>query len=113
MVGVVPNLSAVGTESYFGRSRNSTWSGRQNVLEGATEFAKSGSKLVKLEFPKTEIQMYGMTAVIYSTYSCELEMPSENGGAPKRRTDTGRITEVFVLRNGQWVNPGWHMDSGK
>jgi len=48
-----------------------------------------------------------MTAVIYSIYSYELEV----GG--KRTTNTGRVTEVFVLRNGQWVNPGWHMDSGK
>ena len=82
------------------------WSGRQKILEGSTDFAKSGGKLVKLEFPKTEIQMYGMTAVIYSIYSYDLEV----GG--KRTTNTGRVTEVFVLRNGQWVNPGWHMDNG-
>jgi len=69
------------------------WSGRQKILEGSAEFAKSGGKLVKLEFPKTEIQMYGMTAVIYSIYSYELEV----GG--KRNTNTGRVTEVFVLRN--------------
>jgi len=84
-----------------------SWSGRQKILQGSAEFAKSGGKLVKLEFPKTEIQAYGMTAVIYSIYSYELEV----GG--KRTTNTGRVTEVFVLRNGQWVNPGWHMDSGK
>jgi len=83
------------------------WSGRQKILEGPAEFAKSGGKLIKLEFPKTEIQIYGMTAVIYSIYSYELEV----GG--KCNTNTGRVTEVFVLRNGQWVNPGWHMDSGK
>jgi ketosteroid isomerase-like protein len=83
------------------------WSGRQKIFEGSAEFAKSGGKLIKLEFPKTEIQMYGMTAVIYSIYSYELE----TGG--QRSTHTGRVTEVFVLRNGQWVNPGWHMDSGK
>jgi ketosteroid isomerase-like protein len=83
------------------------WSGRQRILEGSAEFAKTGGKLIKLEFPKTEIQMYGMTAVIYSIYSYELE----TGG--QRSTHTGRVTEVFVLRNGQWVNPGWHMDSGK
>ena len=83
------------------------WSGRQKILEGSAEFAKSGGKLIKLEFPKTEIQIYGMTAVIYSLYSYELE----TGG--QRSTHTGRVTEIFVLRNGQWVNPGWHMDSGK
>src|SRR5262244_3289624 len=49
------------------------WSNRQKIIAGSAEFAKSGGKLVKLEFPKTEIQMYGMTAVIYSLYSYELE----------------------------------------
>ncbi len=83
------------------------WAGRKQILDGSVEFARSGGKLVKLEFPKTEIQVYGMTAVIYSTYSYELE------GGGKHTTNTGRVTEVFVLRNGQWVNPGWHMDSGK
>src|SRR5947209_4060240 len=39
-----------------------TWSNRQTILEGSTQFAKSGGKLLKLEFPKTEIQMYGFTA---------------------------------------------------
>src|SRR3989475_3686984 len=34
-----------------------TWSNRQKVLDSATQFAKEGGKLVKLEFPKTEIQM--------------------------------------------------------
>src|SRR6185369_14689312 len=51
-----------------------TWAGRQKILDGSAEFAKSGGKLVKLEFPKTEIQMYGATAVIYSLYSYELEV---------------------------------------
>ena len=83
------------------------WSGRSKVLDGSVEFAKNGGKLIKLEFPKTEIQAYGLTAVIYSIYSYEIEI----GG--QRSTNTGRVTEVFVMRNGQWVNPGWHMDSGK
>lgn len=82
------------------------WSNRQTILSGSAEFAKSG-KLVKLEFPRTEIQMYGLTAVIYSNYSYEIEV----GG--QRSSHAGRVTEVFVLRNGQWVNPGWHMDTGK
>jgi ketosteroid isomerase-like protein len=86
---------------------DANWSGRQKVLDGSSEFAKSGGKLIKLEFPKTEIQVFGLTAVIYSIYSYELEV----GG--QRSTSSGRVTEVFVLRNGQWVNPGWHMDSGK
>ncbi len=86
---------------------DNNWSNRQTILDGSQQFAKSGGKLVKLEFPKTEIQMYGFTAVLYSNYAYELE----TGG--QHINQSGRVTEVFVLRKGQWVNPGWHMDSGK
>jgi ketosteroid isomerase-like protein len=86
---------------------DNNWSTRQTILEGAERFAKSGGKLLKLEFPKTEIQVYGYTAVVYSNYSYELD----TGG--QRVNQAGRVTEVFVLRKGQWVNPGWHMDSGR
>ena len=85
---------------------DNNWSNRQKILADSIEFAKNG-KLLKLEFPKTEIQMYGFTAVLYSNYSYELEV----GGQKINRS--GRVTEVFVLRKGQWVYPGWHMDSGK
>lgn len=88
-------------------AENNNWSNRQSVLDGSAEFAKSGGKLIKLEFPKTEIQFYGLTAVVYSNYAYELEV----GG--QRVNKAGRVTEIFVLRNGEWVNPGWHMDSGK
>ena len=88
-------------------SGDNTWSNRQTILNGAVEFAKSGGKLVKLDFSKTEIQVYGATAVVYSNYAYELE----TGG--QHINQSGRVTEVFVLRKGQWVNPGWHMDSGK
>jgi ketosteroid isomerase-like protein len=88
-------------------SGNNNWSNRQTILDGSEQFSKGGGKLLKLEFPQTEIQMYGAAAVVYSNYSYELEQ----GG--QRINQSGRITEVFVLRNGHWVNPGWHMDSGK
>jgi ketosteroid isomerase-like protein len=88
-------------------AEDNNWSNRQKILADSAEFAKSGGKLIKLEFPKTGIQMYGFTAVLYSNYSYELE----TGG--QHINKTGRVTEVFVLRKGQWVNPGWHMDSGK
>ena len=86
---------------------DNTWGNRKSIFEGAARFAKDGGKLVRLEFPKTEIQVYGYTAVVYSDYLYELEI----GG--QRSQQSGRVTEVFVLRKGQWVNPGWHMDSGK
>jgi ketosteroid isomerase-like protein len=62
-------------------------------------------KLAKLEFPSTEIQAYGNTAIIYSTYLYELEKDGQ------RKQSSGRVTEVFVQRQGRWVNPGWHMDA--
>jgi ketosteroid isomerase-like protein len=85
--------------------RGQEFGNRAQVLAGAEATAKSGVKLVRLEFPKTEIQVYGNTAVIYSTYLYELERDG------KRTPSSGRVTEVFVNRNGQWVNPGWHMDT--
>jgi ketosteroid isomerase-like protein len=88
-------------------SGGNNWGNRKTIFAGAEQFAKGGGKLVKLEFPRTEIQVYGSTAVVYSDYLYELE----TGG--QRYQQTGRVTEVFVLRKGQWVNPGWHMDTGK
>ena len=78
---------------------------RAAVLSGAERMALSGVKLARLEFPKTEIQLYGNSAIIYSTYLYELEKDG------KRTPFSGRVTEVFVFRKGQWVNPGWHMDT--
>lgn len=83
------------------------WGDRKVVLEGSAAFAASGGKLVRLEFPRTEIQVYGSSAIVYSNYLYEIEQ----GG--KRSINSGRVTEVFVNRNGTWVNPSWHMDSGK
>jgi hypothetical protein len=83
------------------------WSNRKSVLDGSARFAADGGKLLRLEFPRTEIQAYGYTAIVYSSYVYEIEM----GGM--RSTNTGRVTEVFVNRNGAWVNPSWHMDSGR
>jgi ketosteroid isomerase-like protein len=82
------------------------WGNRKAVFEGSARFAADGGKLVRLEFPKTEMQVYGSTAIVYSSYLYEIEQ----GG--KRSVNTGRVTEVFVNRNGTWINPSWHMDTG-
>jgi hypothetical protein len=64
-------------------------------------------KLTRLEFTDTETQVYSYTAVVYSKYLYEIE----SGG--KSATQTGRATETFVLRQGKWLNTGWHLDAGK
>jgi ketosteroid isomerase-like protein len=83
------------------------WHDRVSVLAGAAEFASSGAKLVRLEFPRTEVQVYGDTIVLYTRYLYELET------AGKRETYSGRGTEVFVNRKGKLANVGWHLDSGR
>ena len=32
----------------------------------------------------------------------------ESGG--EQRSMRGRLTEMFVRRNGKWMHPGWHLD---
>ena len=80
---------------------------RERILAGAKQFAESGGKLVSIEFPQTDIQLYGNTVLIYTTYKMELDFSGQ------RSKSSGRATENFVIRNGQLVNVGWHLDSGK
>ena len=83
------------------------WSSKSESIAGSQEFAQNGGKLTTLEFPRTEIQWYGDVAFVYSTYKVSFTA----GGQPV--VQEGRATEVFVRRNGKWLHPGWHLDSGK
>jgi ketosteroid isomerase-like protein len=83
------------------------WENREAVLRGSRAFASGGGRLVRLEFPRVEIQSYGDVAVIYSLFTVETETKGEH------TTNSGRATEVFLRKNGRWTNPGWHLDSGK
>lgn len=83
---------------------SSDWGDRKAIIDAASRFKAGGGKLIRLEFPKTEVLAYGATAVVYSNYAYEIEQ----GG--KRTTNAGRVTEVFVNQNGKWINPSWHMD---
>lgn len=88
-------------------SSEENWSNRAAIFAGAKAFADSGAKLTKLEFPKTEMQVYGNTVLIYTTYRFETE---SNG---QRTTTSGRGTEMFVWRGNELVNVGWHLDDRK
>ncbi|HJY86412.1 MAG TPA: nuclear transport factor 2 family protein, partial [Candidatus Acidoferrales bacterium] len=81
------------------------WKHQAEVLQSAAEFHAAGGKLISLEFPRTEVQHFGDVAITWSEYVLEVEV----GG--KRSKSSGRVTEIFVKRNGQWTNPGWHTDS--
>ncbi len=83
------------------------WKNQADILESAAKFHAAGGKLIRLEFPRTEIQRFGDVAITYSQYLYETEVDG------KRSVTTGRVTEVFVLRDGKWTNPGWHTDTEK
>ncbi|MGC1685814.1 MAG: nuclear transport factor 2 family protein [Candidatus Acidiferrales bacterium] len=101
-----PRLAELVPAELIAIDQSDKWENRDEVLAGAKDFAGKGGKLVRLEFPQTEIQMYGYTAILYSKYLYEIELDG------KRSTQSGRATEMFVNREGTWVNVGWHLDSG-
>jgi ketosteroid isomerase-like protein len=93
---VPPELISIGSQSdAFGTLASN--------LEGARGFASSGGKLTRLVFPRTEFQAYGNTVILYTTY----EMDLLAGG--RTNTERGVATEVFVERDGQWINTGWQL----
>ncbi|HEY7368871.1 MAG TPA: nuclear transport factor 2 family protein [Thermoanaerobaculia bacterium] len=83
------------------------WQGRGAVLAASQAFQASGARLKHLAFPKTEIQLYGDVAILYTTWEYDIE--TDKGV----ESYAGRGTEVFVRRGDGWVNSGWHLDSGK
>src|ERR1700733_9074537 len=42
------------------------WKHQAEVLQSAVQFQKDGGKLVRLEFPRTEIQRFGDVAILYT-----------------------------------------------
>jgi ketosteroid isomerase-like protein len=83
------------------------WKHQADVLRTASEFHAKSGKLVRLEFPHTEIQHFGNVAIVWSSYVLETELDG------KRSLSSGRVTEIFVRHNGRWINPGWHTDSAQ
>ena len=83
------------------------WNSKAESIAASQEFAKNGGKLHTLDFPKTEIQVYGNTVLVYTTYVYETEIKGQ------RAISSGRATEMFVRRGDDLVNVGWHMDAGK
>jgi len=83
------------------------WKHQAEVLRTSAEFHAKGGKLLRLEFPRTEVQHYGDVAIVWSSYTLELEVGGKKSGG------SSRVTEIFVKRNGKWTNPGWHTDEEK
>ena len=86
------------------------WSGaeisdREKSIASSREFKKAGGRLVSLSFPETRAQRSGDTVVFYGSFDVTFAV------GDKEQQVKGRLTEVFVKRDGRWLHPGWHLDA--
>jgi Domain of unknown function (DUF4440) len=44
------------------------WKNQAEIFQSAADFHAKGGKLIRLEFPRTEIQRFGDVAITYSQY---------------------------------------------
>ncbi|SRR5581483_3021535 len=77
----------------------------EKTIAASRDFKKSGGKLISLTFPETHAQTFGDVVIFYGTFDAKIE------SAGKQSPFKGRLTEVFVKRNGRWYHPGWHLDA--
>ncbi|HEX6463958.1 MAG TPA: nuclear transport factor 2 family protein [Vicinamibacterales bacterium] len=82
---------------------SNTFGTRASTLEGSRNFAAGGGKLTRLAFPSTEIQVYGNTAILYTSYEMDL------GTGGQSHTERGMATEAFVFNGDRWLNTGWQL----
>jgi len=103
--GDVRTLGDLLPPEFIGISMNdSPFTDRATTLAGARAFKEKGGRLINLTFPETRAQRFGDTVVLYGRYEAIIE----TGGT--ERTLRGRLTEMFVRRDGKWWHPGWHLD---
>jgi len=97
---MTPGLTAInnGEESF---------SDQDAAVRGSARFHAAGGRLLELTFPQMRVQRFGDVAIVYSTFHSVALIGSDT------LRQSGRATEVFVRRNGTWINPGWHLDSGQ
>jgi hypothetical protein len=80
------------------------WGTHDDVIAASARYATSGRKLVRLEFPRTDTQTYGNTVILYTSYELDVQQPDG-----KIQTERGKATEVFVRRDGTWLNTAWQL----
>jgi hypothetical protein len=98
-------LRAMLPEEFLAIDGDGEISDREKTIASSRAFKESGGRLVSLAFPETRAQRFGDTVVLYGSY----EATFVSGKVEKQMK--GRLTEVFVKRDGKWVHPGWHLDS--
>lgn len=86
-------------------ARGTEISDLEKTIAASRAFKETGGRLVSLAFPETRAQRFGDTVVLYGSYEATLVHGTEE------RKMRGRLTEVFIKRDGKWLHPGWHLDS--
>jgi hypothetical protein len=79
------------------------WSTRDAIIKSSLEFSRTGGTLVNLEFPRTDVQQYGATAILYTAYLFETDTKG------KKASERGNAIEIFVRQHAGWVNSGWQL----
>ena len=103
--GDVKTLGDLLPEDFIGINMNDApFANRAQILDAARVFRERGGRLDRLTFPETQAQRFGDVVVLYGRF----EVVFQSGGA--ERTLRGRLTEMFVRRDGKWLHPGWHLD---
>jgi len=103
--GDVKALGDVLPKDFIGINMNDgPFVNRAQVLDAARAFRERGGRLIRLTFPETQAQRFGDVVVLYGRF----EVVFQSGG--EERTRRGRLTEMFVRRDGKWLHPGWHLD---
>jgi hypothetical protein len=83
------------------------WDNRVHLIVVAKAMQSQKIKLIRLEFPRTEVQVFNDIAILYYTYIFETGIEGGVSGV-----DAGRGTEVLMHRDGHWLDVGWHLDNG-
>jgi hypothetical protein len=103
--GDVKTLGDLLPEEFIGIGMNEgPFADRATTLDDARAFRDRGGRLLRLAFPETRAQRTGEVVVLYGRYEATIQ------SGDRERTLRGRLTEMFVRRNGKWVHPGWHLD---
>ena len=91
-------------DGFLAVGADSVWRNREQTIAESRAFVKSGARLVSIEFPRTEMQVFGDVVVIYTTFRYTTER------AGQQSHSAGNAVEVFEHRNGVWQNPSWYLD---
>ncbi len=94
---------ALGPEVIAIQESDVAWDNRTHLIAMAGAMEKTGNQITP---PRVRRSSFGETAILYYTYLMEHSV------AGKSSVEAGRGTEIFVRRDGHWVDVGWHLDSG-